>query len=138
MAVWIVAPALPQSGQGGRSDFTTEANLTGPSQYDLIPAGEPSVSAPLHLAIFREKVLTWTRWGVTLMTAISGTTTARPQLVSLSPSTTSCLDSATLPSLTWLSQGPTTVRTSARSSGPYLALPVQRKSSQPSAIGNPS
>ncbi|KAK3319059.1 acid phosphatase precursor [Apodospora peruviana] len=41
--VWIVAPALQQSGQGGRSDFTTEANLTGPSQYNIIPAGEPSV-----------------------------------------------------------------------------------------------
>ncbi|KAI9172627.1 Acid phosphatase [Paramyrothecium foliicola] len=43
--VWIVAPALPQSGQGGRSVFTTEANLTGPSQYNLIPAGAPSVGS---------------------------------------------------------------------------------------------
>jgi hypothetical protein len=43
MLVWIVAPATKQSGQGGRSEFTTEANLTAPSQYDLIPAGEPSV-----------------------------------------------------------------------------------------------
>ncbi|CAG9946853.1 unnamed protein product [Clonostachys rosea f. rosea IK726] len=41
--VWIVAPALPQSGQGGRSEFTQYANLTGPSQYNIIPAGEPSV-----------------------------------------------------------------------------------------------
>ncbi|KAH7123228.1 survival protein sure-like phosphatase/nucleotidase [Dactylonectria estremocensis] len=43
--VWIVAPATKQSGQGGRSDFTTEGNLTAPSQYDLIPAGEPSVGS---------------------------------------------------------------------------------------------
>ncbi|KFA69383.1 hypothetical protein S40285_08564 [Stachybotrys chlorohalonatus IBT 40285] len=43
--VWIVAPALPQSGQGGRSVFTTEANLTGPAQYNLIPAGAPSVGS---------------------------------------------------------------------------------------------
>ncbi|VUC26164.1 unnamed protein product [Clonostachys rosea] len=41
--VWIVAPALPQSGQGGRSEFTQYANLTGPSQYNIIPAGEPSI-----------------------------------------------------------------------------------------------
>ncbi|KPM43990.1 hypothetical protein AK830_g2503 [Neonectria ditissima] len=43
--VWIVAPATKQSGQGGRSEFTTEGNLTAPSQYDLIPAGEPSVGS---------------------------------------------------------------------------------------------
>jgi hypothetical protein len=43
---WIVAPALPQSGQGGRSYFTTEGNLTGPSQYDIVPKGAPSVSDP--------------------------------------------------------------------------------------------
>lgn len=43
-AVWIVAPATKQSGQGGASDFTEYGNLTGPSQYDLIPAGAPSVS----------------------------------------------------------------------------------------------
>ncbi|KAF7561320.1 hypothetical protein G7046_g2823 [Stylonectria norvegica] len=41
--VWIVAPATKQSGQGGRSEFTTETNLTAPSQYDLIPAGAPSI-----------------------------------------------------------------------------------------------
>lgn len=40
---WIVAPVFQQSGMGGKSDFTTEANLTAPSQYDLIPAGAPSV-----------------------------------------------------------------------------------------------
>lgn len=43
--VWIVAPATKQSGQGGASDFTTEGNLTAPSQYDLIPAGAPSVGS---------------------------------------------------------------------------------------------
>lgn len=43
LLVWIVAPATKQSGQGGRSDFTTEANLTAPSIYNLIPAGAPSV-----------------------------------------------------------------------------------------------
>ncbi|KAH6888531.1 survival protein sure-like phosphatase/nucleotidase [Thelonectria olida] len=43
--VWIVAPATKQSGQGGRSDFTTEGNLTAPSQYDLIPAGAPSIGS---------------------------------------------------------------------------------------------
>ncbi|KAI1850872.1 hypothetical protein JX265_004934 [Neoarthrinium moseri] len=41
--VWIVAPATPQSGQGGRSDFTTYPNLTANSQYNLVPAGSPSV-----------------------------------------------------------------------------------------------
>ncbi|KAF4124853.1 5'-nucleotidase [Geosmithia morbida] len=46
--VWIVAPATKQSGQGGRSDFTTEGNLTAPSQYDLIPAGAPSVGSDPH------------------------------------------------------------------------------------------
>ncbi|KAK9412728.1 putative Acid phosphatase [Seiridium unicorne] len=43
--VWIVAPAVQQSGQGGRSDFTTYPNLTSPAQYDLIPAGAPSVGS---------------------------------------------------------------------------------------------
>jgi 5'-nucleotidase len=41
--VWLVAPATKQSGKGGTSDFTAEGNLTGPSQYDLIPKGAPSV-----------------------------------------------------------------------------------------------
>ncbi|KAH7230355.1 hypothetical protein NW759_016201 [Fusarium solani] len=43
--VWIVAPATKQSGKGGTSEFTTEGNLTGPSHYDLIPAGAPSVGS---------------------------------------------------------------------------------------------
>ncbi|KAK5994804.1 Acid phosphatase [Cladobotryum mycophilum] len=46
--VYIVAPAFWQSGQGGRSDFTTEANLTTPSIYDLIPAGAPSIGTDPH------------------------------------------------------------------------------------------
>lgn len=41
--VLIVAPAIQQSGQGGRSDFTTFPNLTTPSQYNIIPAGAPSI-----------------------------------------------------------------------------------------------
>ncbi|KAK0649952.1 acid phosphatase [Cercophora newfieldiana] len=43
--VYIVAPALQQSGQGGRVDFTTEANLTGPTQYNLVAGGAPSIGA---------------------------------------------------------------------------------------------
>jgi 5'-nucleotidase len=43
--VWLVAPATKQSGKGGASDFTTEGNLTAPSQYDLIPKGAPSVGS---------------------------------------------------------------------------------------------
>jgi 5'-nucleotidase len=43
--VWLVAPATKQSGKGGTSDFTAEGNLTGPSQYDLIPKGAPSVGS---------------------------------------------------------------------------------------------
>ncbi|OAA41062.1 acid phosphatase precursor [Metarhizium rileyi] len=46
--VWIVAPATEQSGQGGRSSFTELGNLTGPSQYDIVPAGAPSVGTDPH------------------------------------------------------------------------------------------
>lgn len=46
--VWLVAPATKQSGKGGTSDFTTEGNLTAPSQYDLIPKGAPSVRSFKH------------------------------------------------------------------------------------------
>ncbi|RKU43815.1 hypothetical protein DL546_006666 [Coniochaeta pulveracea] len=41
--VWIVAPATQQSGKGGSSEFTANANLTAPSIYNIIPAGAPSV-----------------------------------------------------------------------------------------------
>ncbi|KAF2807008.1 acid phosphatase precursor [Mytilinidion resinicola] len=41
--VWIVAPATDQSGQGGRSDFSKFANLTAPSEFNLIPAGAPAI-----------------------------------------------------------------------------------------------
>ncbi|KAF2792871.1 sure-like protein [Melanomma pulvis-pyrius CBS 109.77] len=41
--VIIVAPAVQQSGQGGRTDFTTSPNLTAPTQYNIIPAGAPSL-----------------------------------------------------------------------------------------------
>lgn len=42
-SVLIVAPATQQSGQGGRSEFSTERNLTSPSQYDIVPVGSPAV-----------------------------------------------------------------------------------------------
>lgn len=38
-----MAPAVQQSGKGGLSDYTAYANLTSPSQYDIIPAGAPSI-----------------------------------------------------------------------------------------------
>ncbi|KAK4448716.1 survival protein sure-like phosphatase/nucleotidase [Podospora aff. communis PSN243] len=51
--VYVVAPVIGQSGQGGRVIFTSEANLTGPSQYGLIPTGAPSIgSDPAHDHIF--------------------------------------------------------------------------------------
>ncbi|KAK2616216.1 hypothetical protein QQS21_000848 [Conoideocrella luteorostrata] len=46
--VWIVAPAVEQSGQGGRSSFAEEANLTAPAQYGIVPAGAPSVGSDPH------------------------------------------------------------------------------------------
>ena len=39
---WIVAPVDNQSGKGGTEVFTTEAKLTAPSEYDIVPAGAPS------------------------------------------------------------------------------------------------
>lgn len=39
---WIVAPVSNQSGKGGTEVFTTEANLTAPSEFDLVPEGAPS------------------------------------------------------------------------------------------------
>ena len=39
---WIVAPVDNQSGKGGTSVYTTEANLTAPSEYNLVPKGAPS------------------------------------------------------------------------------------------------
>ncbi|KAK3197440.1 hypothetical protein GRF29_216g162704 [Pseudopithomyces chartarum] len=47
-SVLIVAPATQQSGQGGRTDFTVYKNLTAPSQYDIIPAGSPSLGTDPH------------------------------------------------------------------------------------------
>ncbi|KAH7123984.1 survival protein sure-like phosphatase/nucleotidase [Dendryphion nanum] len=41
--VLIVAPAVQQSGQGGRSEFTAYANLTSPAQYNIVQAGAPAV-----------------------------------------------------------------------------------------------
>lgn len=39
---WIVAPVSNQSGKGGTAVYTTEANLTSPSEFGLIPKGAPS------------------------------------------------------------------------------------------------
>ena len=39
---WIVAPVSNQSGKGGTEVFTTESNLTAPSEFDLVPKGAPS------------------------------------------------------------------------------------------------
>ncbi|EXJ86076.1 hypothetical protein A1O1_06445 [Capronia coronata CBS 617.96] len=41
--VVLVAPADNESGQGGRSVFTTSRNLTVASEFGLIPAGAPSL-----------------------------------------------------------------------------------------------
>lgn len=41
--VLIVAPAQQQSGKGGTVIWSESANLTEASQYDIIPAGSPSV-----------------------------------------------------------------------------------------------
>ena len=38
-----MAPATQQSGKGGSSEFTDQANLTANTQYDLVRAGAPSV-----------------------------------------------------------------------------------------------
>lgn len=42
-AVLIVAPAQQQSGKGTTVIWSESANLTKPSQYDIVPAGSPSV-----------------------------------------------------------------------------------------------
>lgn len=42
-SVLIVAPSNFQSGKGGTSDFTAYANLTGPSEYGLVPTGAPAL-----------------------------------------------------------------------------------------------
>ncbi|KHN95191.1 acid phosphatase precursor [Metarhizium album ARSEF 1941] len=47
-AVWIVAPAVDQSGRGGRSYFTKLGNLSGPSQHDIVPEGAPSIGTDPH------------------------------------------------------------------------------------------
>lgn len=41
--VIVVAPVDNQSGQGGRSVFTTSRNLTKASEFGLVPAGSPSL-----------------------------------------------------------------------------------------------
>ena len=39
----VVAPVDNESGQGGRAVYTTSRNLTTASEFDLIPAGAPSL-----------------------------------------------------------------------------------------------
>lgn len=41
--VVVVAPVDNESGQGGRSVFTTSKNLTTASEFNLVPAGSPSL-----------------------------------------------------------------------------------------------
>ena len=42
--VVVVAPVDNESGQGGRSVFTTSVNLTAASEFNLVPAGSPSLA----------------------------------------------------------------------------------------------
>lgn len=46
--VVMVAPADNESGQGGRSVFTTNKSLAVNSEFDLIPAGAPSIGRDPH------------------------------------------------------------------------------------------
>jgi 5'-nucleotidase len=39
----VVAPVDNESGQGGRADYSSSANLTRPSEFNLIPAGAPAL-----------------------------------------------------------------------------------------------
>jgi 5'-nucleotidase len=45
---WMVAPAVDNSGQGGRFILTTYANLTNSTEFDLVPAGAPSLGPDPH------------------------------------------------------------------------------------------
>ncbi|MCJ1238662.1 hypothetical protein MMC14_006653 [Varicellaria rhodocarpa] len=40
---WIVAPVVDNSGQGGRSSYSTSPTLLSPSEYNLVPAGSPAI-----------------------------------------------------------------------------------------------
>ena len=49
----MVAPVDNESGQGGRSVFTSSPTLTIPSEYNLVPAGAPSFGQdPMDSHIF--------------------------------------------------------------------------------------
>lgn len=57
---WIVAPVSNQSGKGGTEVFTTEAKLTAPSEFDLVPAGAPSFGTDpndSHIWYYNGKIL---------------------------------------------------------------------------------
>ena len=41
--VWMVAPATDQSGMGGRFALTTSPTLTTATEFNLVPAGAPSI-----------------------------------------------------------------------------------------------
>lgn len=46
--VYMVAPAFDNSGQGGRMSLTTSPTLATPSQFNLVPAGSPSLGQDPH------------------------------------------------------------------------------------------
>jgi 5'-nucleotidase len=46
--VWMVAPATDQSGQGGRFSLTTSPTLLAPTEFNLVPAGAPSIGQDPH------------------------------------------------------------------------------------------
>ena len=46
--VILVAPAIDQSGQGGRSSFTTSSTLQTASEFNLVPAGAPSIGSDIN------------------------------------------------------------------------------------------
>ncbi|KAK4554276.1 hypothetical protein LTR86_008484 [Recurvomyces mirabilis] len=45
---WMVAPAVDNSGQGGRLIFTSYAKLTNETEFGLVPAGTPSLGPDPH------------------------------------------------------------------------------------------
>ena len=46
--VILVAPVSDQSGQGGRSSFSTSSTLQTASEFNLIPAGAPSIGSDIN------------------------------------------------------------------------------------------
>ena len=46
--VILVAPVVDNSGQGGRSSFTTYSTLQTPSEFNLVQAGAPSIGSDIN------------------------------------------------------------------------------------------